>query len=129
VAHNDRWWGRLGSAITALCVLSHLAPVPASAAHGSLISTAFAAGMAALCLPCAGRLWHRPDPHTWRMTALMAAVMLVAHPLLGLEHAHGGPAPGGTAAAATLLLIAVLRRPGIQRATAGPPWRLRHDEF
>ncbi|GIM96726.1 hypothetical protein [Paractinoplanes toevensis] len=129
VVGSGRWWGRLGSVITVLCVLTHLAMVHTSAAHGSLIPAAFAAGMAALCLPCAGRLWHKPDPHAWRMAALMAAVMLLAHPLLRPEHAHGGTTLGGNAAAATLLLIAVLRRPGTERATAGPPWRLHHDEI
>ncbi|GIF22945.1 hypothetical protein BJ973_000697 [Actinoplanes tereljensis] len=117
--------GRLGAVLTAFCVLVHLAMAHTAALHGSLIPTAFATGMAALCLPCAGRLWHDPDTRTWRMTALMAAVMLAAQPLMGAGHAHG---PAGTVAAVALLLVALLHRPGQQPGQARPPWRLRHDE-
>ena len=131
---NGRRWGRLGSVITGICVVAHLAAVHTSAVHGGLISTAFAAGMAALCLSCAGQLWRSPDPPAWRMTALMAAVMLTLHPLLRPGHAHGGAGAGGTAAAVLLLVaggIVVLRGPGTraERFTGGRPWHLRRGEI
>ncbi|GAA2703304.1 hypothetical protein Apa02nite_059900 [Actinoplanes palleronii] len=120
--------------LTGVCVLAHLAMARSAAAHGSVTATAIAAGLAALCLPCAGRLWSCPDGGVWRMTAGTAAVMLAVHPLM--EHAHGAGVTavartGGATAAVALLVIAGaiigLRRPGA-RPSRAVPWRLRRDD-
>ncbi|MGK5114108.1 MULTISPECIES: hypothetical protein [unclassified Geodermatophilus] len=62
--------------------------------------------MGLACLPCALHLVLLPRRRAWAQAGLVAAAMLVAHPLLGPggAHAHaGGPAQGALGAAMVLV--------------------------
>ncbi|MBO0595858.1 hypothetical protein I2485_12915 [Nesterenkonia sp. E16_7] len=62
--------------------------------HGHHLGLALAmAGMAIICLPCAGHLWRTPSPGTWFTIATMNTAMLGLHlwMITGTEQGHPHP--------------------------------------
>jgi hypothetical protein len=85
--------GRVAAPVALASATVHLALLDPS----SLTSLLMLA-MAAVCLPCAWHQWRLPTAAVWRMTAVVDAVMLVAHvQMLGGAgtgpHLHTGPQP------------------------------------
>ncbi|MGJ9404890.1 hypothetical protein ACHABQ_01005 [Nesterenkonia aurantiaca] len=81
---------RTAAAGAALSGLLHLLMLT----HGHHLGSALAmAGMAIICLPCAGHLWRTPSPRSWLTIAAMNAAMLGLHLWLiaGTEQSHTDP--------------------------------------
>lgn len=82
---------RTAAAGAALSGLLHLLMLT----HGHHLGSALAmAGMAIICLPCAGHLWRAPSPRSWLTIAAMNAAMLGLHlwMITGTEQRHAHPA-------------------------------------
>ena len=80
------------------CAVMHLGSLVVAPPMSGLAGLVLLA-MALACLPCATRAVMAPTRRTWLHAAAVSALMLVAHPALGLVgaghamHAHGAVMP------------------------------------